>query len=111
MKVQRRPSLINSNVHKHCTTLPAPPCPPCEPFLPPRFFRLSHLDRFNYDRSLKNRRNHRTEATVGTEGVLVGGPGYTSDLWPISTLFGDRANVKRGNSRHNESTKEAIPYK
>jgi hypothetical protein len=48
---------------------------------------------------------------VGTEGVLLGGPGCTSDLWAISTLFGDRTNVKRGNSGQNESTKEAMPFK
>ena len=28
------------------------------------FFRMAHLDRFNHDRSLKTRKNHRTVATV-----------------------------------------------
>jgi hypothetical protein len=42
--------------------------------------------------------------TVGTEQVSVGGPGYASELWVISTFWGP-VNVKHSSNRWNESTK------
>jgi hypothetical protein len=41
-------------------------------------------------------------------GVLLGGPGYSSDLWTISTLLGTLGNVKRGNSGQNRQS-EYVP--
>jgi hypothetical protein len=41
---------------------------------------------------------------VGTEGVLLGGPGYSSDLWTqLNPSLLGTANVKRGNSGQDES--------
>jgi hypothetical protein len=49
---------------------------------------------------------------VGTEGVLLGGPGYSSDLWTqLNPSLLGTANVKRGNSGQDESTRRPFLLK